>query len=120
MLDTLPSYEELGSRAFDYTFECPVGVWRARLDAKSWGKGRTILLYFSETATGRKYCVCVFDATYYAAADRGINFRLMGRPGQTFELSTAKTRTGRTSFLSATIIAAPESSDAAYLPPPLD
>ena len=115
MLDTLPSYTELGSRAFDYTFECPVGVWRARLDMKAWGKGRTILLYFSETTTGKKYCVCVFDATYYAAADRGINFRRRALPGQTFELKTGKTRTGRTSLLTATIIAAPESSDAAYL-----
>jgi hypothetical protein len=113
MSDTLPSYTELGSRAFDYTFECPVGVWRARLDAKAWGKGRTILLYFCEASTGKKYCVCVFHATYYAAADRGINFRGTGLPGQVFELKTAKTRTGRTSFLSATIIATPESSDAA-------
>jgi hypothetical protein len=112
MLDTLPSYTELGSRAFDYTFECPVGVWRARLDAKAWGKGRTILLYFSETGTGRKYCVCVFKATYFAAADLGINFRIMGRPGQTFEITTAKTRTGRTRFLTASIITEPEFSDA--------
>jgi hypothetical protein len=113
MLDTLPTYKELGSRPFAYTFECPEGVWRGRLDAKAWGKGRTILLYFSETGTGKQYCVCVFDATHYAAEDRGINFRLNGRPGQAFELTTAKTRTARTRLLSATIIAATESSDAA-------
>lgn len=113
MLDTLPSYTELGSRAFDYTFECPEGVWRARLDAKAWGKGRTILLYFSETGTGRKYCVCVFDATYYAPADRSINFRCTGQPGQTFELATAKTRTGRTRFLSVSLIAESQPSDSA-------
>jgi hypothetical protein len=113
MLDPLPSYTELGSRAFRYSFECPVGVWRARLDAKAWGKGRTILLYFSEIGSGMKYCVCVFDATYYAAADRGINFRRTGLPGQIFDLNTAKTRTGRTRFLSASVIAALESSDSA-------
>ena len=113
MLDPLPNYTELGTRAWDYTFECPVGVWRARLDAKAWGKGRTILLYFSETGSGKKYCVCVFDATYYAPADRSINFRRTGQPGQTFELETAKTRTGRTRFLSASLIVELQPSDSA-------
>lgn len=108
MSGTLPKYQDLGSRAFNYTFECPAGRWQARLDAKAWGKGRTILLYFSELETGGKYCLCVFDASYFTPADRGINFRSFGEPGQCFELTTARTRSGRTSFLSARIIAEPE------------
>jgi hypothetical protein len=108
MLDPLPRYDELGSGAFDYTFDCPVGTWRARLDMKAWGKGRNILLYFTETATGRKYCICVFDASYYTPEDRGFDFRRAGEPGDIFELKTAKTRTGRTRFLSAKHVAAPE------------
>lgn len=107
VLDPLTSYTELGSRVFDYTFGCPVGTWRARLDMKAWGKGRTILLYFSEIAGGGKYCVCVFHVSYYAPDDRSIDFRRAGAPGQIFDLTTAKTRTGKTRFLSAGIVAAP-------------
>jgi hypothetical protein len=118
MLDPLPSYKELGSLAFDYTFDCPVGVWRARLDAKAWAKTRTILLYFTELETDKRYCVSVFDATYYSARDGGINFRRSGERGQVFDLETAKTRTGRTSFRAATIIGGAENEDAAHTAAP--
>ena len=115
MLDPLPDYQELGSWVFTHSLDCPVGTWRARLIKKAWGKQRTILLYLCEIDSDRKYCLCVFDATFYAPADRGINFRNSGEPGQAFELTTGKTRTGRTSFLSARLIPAPEG---AALPEP--
>jgi len=108
MLDPLPNYKSV---AWDSTFECPVGVWRARLDAKAWGKRRNILLYFCELGTENQYCISVFNETYHAADDRRIDFRRTGEPGQLFELQTAKTRTGRTRFVSARIIAEPENND---------
>jgi hypothetical protein len=113
MLDPLPSYKELGSRFWDYAFACPVGSWRARLDCKAWGKQRNILLYFSELGTEKKHCISVFDVTHYTAADRRIDFRREGQPGDLFELQTSKTRTGRTRFLSAEILAQPENAEAA-------
>lgn len=112
MVEPLPSYQELGSWVFTYSFDCPVGTWRARLDAKAWGKSPTILLYFSEIPTDRKYCLSVFHATFYAPAERGINFRHDGKPGQIFELKTGKTRTGRSSFLSARLVEEAEVSPA--------
>jgi hypothetical protein len=49
----LPNYREIPYR-FAHTFSCPEGAWKARLDAKTCGKGRNVLLYFSELDTGAK------------------------------------------------------------------
>ena len=107
MLDPLPKYRELTFDFKEYPFECPIGVWRARLVMMAWGKRRNILLYFRELETNSGHCISVFDETYHMAADRRFDFRYMGKTGQVFELHTAKTRTGRTRFLSARIIAEP-------------
>ncbi len=103
--EPLPDYRELGSGTREYSFDSPVGVWRARLDAKAWGKRRNILLYFSELETERKYCLSVFNETRHRADDGIVDFRFKGQPGECFELETGKTRTGRSRFLAARIIA---------------
>ena len=113
-MDELPSYKDLPHWR-EYTFDCPVGVWRARLDAKAWGKQRTILLYFTEEGTGQRYLIAVFNTSYYMPEDRGFDFRLQGQPGDFFELETGKTRTGRSKLLSAKILpqeGQPESAEA--------
>lgn len=105
MLDPLPSYKELTFDFGEFPFDCPVGVWRARLVMKAWGKARNLLLYFRELGTNKGHCIAVFHGTFYAPSDYGINFRQTGECGQVFELETGKTSTGRTKFLSARIIA---------------
>ncbi len=107
-LDELPSYKELTFDFGEFSFDCPVGVWRARLRCKAWGKRRNILLYFTEIGTEKGYCISVFKETCHAADDRRIDFRRTGKKGQLFELETGKTRTGRTRFLSARIVTGPE------------
>ena len=102
-MDELPSYKDIPHR-FDYTFDCPVGVWRARLHAKAWGRQQNLIMYFSETETGAKYCISVFKPSSYKPEDGGFPFRAKGQPGEQFELQTAKTRTGRTKLLSARIL----------------
>jgi len=102
-MDELLSYKHL-PYCFEYTFHSPLGIWRARLDAKAWGKQRTILLYFTEEETGKRYCIAVFNMSYYMPEDRGFDFRLQGQPGDFFELETGKTRTGRSKLVSARIL----------------
>jgi hypothetical protein len=102
-MDELPSYKDL-PYCFEYTFLCRVGVWRARLDGKAWGKQRTILLYFTEEETGTRYCLAVFNTSYYMPEDRRFDFRRQGQPGDFFELETGETRTGRSKLMSAKIL----------------
>lgn len=102
--EPLPDYRDLGYWMREYTFDCPVGVWHAHLDAKAWGKRRNILLYFSELETERKFCLSVFNETRHRADDGVIDFRYRGRVGECFELETGKSRTGRSRFLAARII----------------
>jgi hypothetical protein len=109
MPDPLPSYRELTFDFKEYPFECPDGIWRARLVAKAWGKGKNILLYFRKLDTNKGHCIAVFHSTFFAPIERAINFRQTGEPGEVFELETGKTRTGRTRFLSARLIEEPES-----------
>ena len=106
MSDPLPSYKELNLDFAEFLFDCPVGMWRARLVMKAWGKERNLLLYFRELGTNRGHCIAVFHGTFYAPRDRRINFR-HAACGQVFELETGKARSGRTSFLSARIIGEP-------------
>lgn len=104
MLQTLPSHTELTFDFGEFPFDCPVGVWRARLVTMAWGKRRNILLYFRQLETDNGCCISVFNETYHSAEDRAFDFRYMGKTGQVFELETAKTRTGRTRFISARLI----------------
>jgi hypothetical protein len=78
-----------------YELDCPDGTWTARLDAKAWGKSANLILYFSETETGRKYWLSVFFDNGYKARDGGHDFRHDANPGDVFELTTEKTRGGK-------------------------
>jgi|SRR5579864_7272329 len=104
-MDQLPGYKHLGLYMRDYTFECPAGVWRARLDGKAWGKKKNILLFFSDADTDKKYCISLFFfTTYYRPEDGGFDFREAGNRGDVFELETAVGPTGRTRLVSARLI----------------
>jgi hypothetical protein len=103
-MDELPSYKDIPYRSL-YTFNCPEGVWRARLDAKAWVKQQNLILYFSEMVGGKKYCISVFKPSSYTPDKGGVGFRRAGQPGELFELHTSPTRTGRTKLLSSKILA---------------
>jgi hypothetical protein len=103
-MDELPSYRDIPYRS-RYIFGCPVGEWRARLDAKAWGRQQNLIMYFSQSGTGHKYCISVFKPSCYKPEDGRFAFRVHGQPGEFFELETARTRTGRTELLSARILA---------------
>lgn len=107
MPEPLPSYKEIGLSLKDYSFNCPVGPWRAQLVGKAWGKIRNIILFFDEVGTAKYYCVCVFNESWHKAEDGGIDFRYGGKVGEYFELETGKTRTGKTKLVAARIIASP-------------
>jgi hypothetical protein len=102
----IAKYKEISDR-WEYTFDCPLGVWIGRLDAKAWGKKSNILLYFSEVDSGKKYCISVYRPTQHRAEDGGLTFRYEGEPGDLFELSTAKTRTGKSKLVSAKQVTPP-------------
>jgi hypothetical protein len=90
----LSEYQQIAERG-QYAFGCPVeGVWRARLDAKAWGKSKNILLYFSAVETDTKHALSVFWPNGYRPAKGGFSFRDEGEAGDMFELETAKTKTG--------------------------
>ena len=114
--ETLPSYRHLGIQLSEYSFDCPRGVWRARLIAKGWGKNKNILLYLSEMETQKKFSISLFFfTTNYRPEDGGFDFRSAGRRGEIFELETDIGHTGRTRLLSAKLI--PQYDDAALTQP---
>jgi hypothetical protein len=87
-------YKHLSIERFDYRFDCPVGVWIARLDAKAWGKKGNLLLYFSEMGTNAMYALSVFWTNGYGPERGVVNFKSDAEPGEIFELETDNTRTG--------------------------
>jgi hypothetical protein len=93
----LPENHQITNRR-KYTFECPIGVWKGRLDGKAWGKqaklrgSRVLNLYFSEIETAKKYAISIYWATYngYSPAKGGVDFKVGAEPGECFELETVK------------------------------
>jgi hypothetical protein len=92
-----------------YKSGCPVGVWKARLDGKAWGKqarfrgARTLKLYFTEIESGGKYVVSIYWARYngYWPVTGGVDFKVGAEPGECFELETAKATHSMTVLVSA-------------------
>jgi hypothetical protein len=84
-----------------WTVDCPEGTWVGRLDEKVWGKSSNIILHFTEQATGRKAQLSVFSRNRYCPGDNGHDFLNDAEPGDTFELTTKKTRFGNPYLISA-------------------
>jgi hypothetical protein len=104
-------YRDIANRD-EYELDCPEGNWTARLDAKAWGKSANLILYFSDVETGRKYWLSVFFETGYRARENGYDFRNDAMPGDVFELTTKKTKSGKPSLLAAHKISDEASGDA--------
>lgn len=87
----------------EYSADCPVGTWKARLDGKAWGRqakfrsARNLNLYFTEIESGSKYVISIYWARYYgySPVKGGVDFKV-GEPGECFELWTGKTNHGKT------------------------
>jgi hypothetical protein len=102
-------YRHIAERK-EYQLDCPEGIWNARLDAKAWGKSKNLILYFSDRATGLKYWFSVFHREGYRSRD-GQDFRDDAEPGDVFELTTGKNKTGSPRLLSARKIHAGASAE---------
>jgi hypothetical protein len=90
----------------DYAFDCPEGTWTATLEQKAWGKSSNLILCFADRATGSKYRLSVFSRTRYKPRDDSHDFHNDAKPGEVFELTTKKTKTGNPDLKSARKIAA--------------
>jgi hypothetical protein len=85
----------------DYAFDCPDGAWTAKLEQKAWGKSSNLLLCFADTATGKQYRLSVFSRNGYKPRDHSHDFCNDAEPGELFELTTTKTKTGNPDLKSA-------------------
>ena len=100
---TIVGYKHIENRR-EYSFECPMGIWKARLDAKAWGTAQNLLLYFTELETNTKYVTLVFQTGSglpYSPQKGGVNFQNEAEPGESFELASEKTRTGKSKLVTA-------------------
>jgi hypothetical protein len=85
----------------EYSLDCPEGSWTARLDNKAWAR-QSIVLYFSECGTERRFRFSIFFSRSYKADDgSGPSFKDDAQPGEHFALTTGKTKTGHSKLLSA-------------------
>lgn len=106
------NYKHLSTSRFEYGFDCPVGSWTARLDAKAWGKSKgNLLLYFTDQGSGGRYALSVFWTKGYGPERGVINFKSDAEPGDMFQLQTEKTRTGIVKLVHA-VRAEPEAANA--------
>jgi hypothetical protein len=85
----------------DYAFDCPEGTWTAKLEQKAWGKSSNLILCFADAATGKQYRLSVFSSTRYKPRDGSHDFRNDAEPGDLFELTTTKTKSGNPDLKSA-------------------
>lgn len=85
----------------DWTVVCPEGTWIGRLDQKVWGKSSNLILHFSEQATGQKIELSVFSRNRYRPGDNGHDFMNDAKPGDTFEITTKRTKSGNPDLISA-------------------
>lgn len=84
-----------------YIFDCPEGIWTARLDHKAWGNSQNLILYATATTTGAKCSLSVFSRDSYKPRDKGHDFRNDAEPGDLFEFTTNKTKGGYPNLKSA-------------------
>jgi hypothetical protein len=102
----IPGHKQLANWN-EYAFDCPEGTWTAALEQKAWGKSANLILCLADLATGQKYRLSVFSSTQYKPRDGSHDFRNDAEPGDTFELTTKKTKSGNPDLKSARKLAAP-------------
>jgi hypothetical protein len=88
-----PEHEEMSL----YALDSPEGVWIGRLDFVAWGKQHNLICYFTEEATGRKYCLSTFWSKQFKPYTDGPSFR-EELPGARYEIQTTRSRNGLPRF----------------------
>lgn len=86
---------------YDYSFDWPTGMVRARLDARAWGRNANLFLYFTDMQSGAKRLVSVFWDKGYCIAKDGLSFRHDVAEGDVLELEIGTTRNGKLKVVSA-------------------
>ena len=86
---------------YDYAFDWPQGTVRARLDARAWGKNRSLFLYFTDMESGAKRLISVFWDKGYCIGKDGLSFRHNVKEGDVLELEIGATRNGKLKMVSA-------------------
>jgi hypothetical protein len=75
-----------------YAFDCPEGTWTGRLEQIIWKQPTTLVLCFTDTATGKRYQLERKKGTRYMPCDGGHDFQAHATPGDVFRLRTRKTK----------------------------
>jgi hypothetical protein len=96
----IEGYQHFADR-LQYEFDCPEGTWTARLDHKAWGKSQNLILYVTDTVTGAKKWLSVFESNGYRSRDESHDFRNDAEPGDVFEFTTNNTKGGYPNLKSA-------------------
>jgi len=91
-----------------YAFNCPDGAWTGWLDEKMWGKVSNLRLFFTDTATNKKYWFSLFLSDRCRPRDGGFDFQNDGQPGDIFALITKLSDNGIPELLTARKILAGE------------
>lgn len=89
--------------AFNYSAECPAGLWRGRLIAKSWGRRSNLVCYFDRIDTGEKLKLFLYTdgKGRYAPKDGKVDMSEPGIEGKEFIIETAINSKGNTVWVSA-------------------
>jgi hypothetical protein len=84
----------------DYGMDTPEGQWTGRLDELAWGQSSNLFCFFTDTASGKKYRLSVFNEKGYMPSKGGPAFdqELLGG---IFEITTGKSKKGLPTFLTA-------------------
>ena len=96
----IPGHKQLANWN-DYAFDCPEGAWTGCLEQLAWGKSTNLILCFADVATGQQYRLSVLSGTRYKPRDGSHDFKNDAAPGDVFELTTKKTKTGNLDLKSA-------------------
>lgn len=84
----------------EYVMDAPEGTWTGRLDYHAWGDHQNLFCYFTDTATGRKYRLSVFQRSKYSPKQEGPPFD--EEPiGGVFGIKCEKSKNGLPTFMKA-------------------
>ena len=84
----------------EYVMDAQEGAWTGRLDYHAWGDAQNLFCYFTDTGSGQKYRLSVFNRNKYAPRKEGPPFD-QEPVGGVFEITTEKSKNGLPTFMTA-------------------
>jgi hypothetical protein len=98
---SFPSHTAIQNH-YDYSFDWPKGIVRARLDGRAWGRKANLFLYFTDIDTGAKRLISAFWTNGYCVGrNKGLSLRHDIEEGDVLELDIGSTRNGNLKLLAA-------------------